>query len=231
MSVYSEELGFAAGTLIVTPLITADLKELYGQNRYAIALAPGKTKIELNCKFAQINGNLFNTIYFGAALTAAQILFEDSEAQSIPTVGAYTVQSGNHSVFLADQGVVYQASGQALQVVTALSAAGQYELNPTTGVYTFDSADAGGIVDLSYTYSSAGGTQIAIGNPKMGTGPSFSAILSQAYDGRQANFVFNICQASKLMFPTKQDDFTISEVDFMVAANNAGVIGTINTSL
>jgi hypothetical protein len=250
VSIYSQEIGFAAGTLIATPIgvagvvtpvrfgilqdvsltMTADLKELYGQNRYAIALAPGKTKIELNAKFAQINGALFNGVYFGASQAAAQTLFADSEPQSVPTVSAYTVAATNHSVYANDQGVFYQATGQPLLAVTALSAAGQYEVN-NAGTYTFGSADAGAIVDLSYTYTSAAGVQLTIANPKMGVGPAFSILLSQAYDGRQANFLFNVCQASKLSFPTKQDDFTISEIDFMVAANASGIIGTLNTSL
>jgi hypothetical protein len=64
----------------------------------------------------------------------------------------------------------------------------------------------------------------------MGVGPVFSVMLNQAFDGRQQTFMFTICQSSKLQYPTKQDDFTISELDFMVAQNSAGVVGYINSS-
>jgi len=104
MSQYAEQIGFAAGTLVgwrvdVLPNLApvrfgiiqdvqldfgADLKELYGQNRYAIALGAGKTKIEIKAKFAGIRGRLFNDLYFGTTSTAAQILLADNEAQQVP---------------------------------------------------------------------------------------------------------------------------------------------------
>ena len=71
MPLYSDQIGFAAGVMIGTSLtaspatprrfgilqdatldFSADLKELYGQKRYAIALAPGKTKVSIKAKFA-----------------------------------------------------------------------------------------------------------------------------------------------------------------------------------
>jgi len=63
---------------------SADLKELYGQGRYAIALAPGKTKVEIKAKFAGIRGAAFKRFYFGAATTpATQVLFADSEPGTV----------------------------------------------------------------------------------------------------------------------------------------------------
>ena len=80
MSQYAEQVAFGSGTIIATQVglsgvatparvgilqdaqidFSADLKELYGQNRYAIALAAGKTKVEVKAKFAGIRGNLWN---------------------------------------------------------------------------------------------------------------------------------------------------------------------------
>jgi hypothetical protein len=252
MSVYSNQIGFAAGALVATQVgasgavtpqrfgilqdvsldFTADLKELYGQKRYAIALAPGKTKVEIKAKFAAIAGQLFNQLYFGATTTATASIFADSEAQTIPGSSTYTVTASNGSTFLTDEGVYYQLAGTPLTKVATLTAAGQY-IPPTgsPGVYTFYSADASLGVYLSYLYSTAAGVQIPIANPNMGVGPSFKVVLSQPFDGRDAVFVFNQCQASKLSFPTKQDDFTIMELDFMVAADINGNIGTINSQL
>jgi hypothetical protein len=251
MSQYAEEIGFAAGTLIatqvglssvVTPIkfgilqdisldFSADLKELYGQNRYAIALAPGKTKVEIKAKFAGIKGALFNGLYFGATPTATQTLFAGSEAHSVPAASPFTVTVANAAAFLMDEGVYYAATGLPLQQVAALTAAGQYTVNAATGVYTFYSADEGAAVYVSYTYGNTGGLYIPLTNIAMGSGPSFKVMLNQAYDGRQQTFIFNQCQASKLSFPTKQDDFTIAELDFMVSADIAGNIGSISTSL
>lgn len=251
MSVYSNQIGFAAGTLIgtqtnaagvVTPQkfgilqdvdlsLTAELKELYGQKRFALAMAPGKTKIELKAKFAAISGNLFNQLFFGGVVTATQTLFADSEAANIPASTTFTVTAANGATFLSDEGVYYQ-TGLPLSKVATLAAAGQY-IPPTgsPGVYTFDSADASLGVYLSYLYGTTAGLQMAITNNPMGQGPTFKVVLSQPFDSRQTNFIFNNCQASKLSFPTKQDDFTITEIDFMVTADASGNIGTMNTSL
>jgi hypothetical protein len=249
MSIYSEQIGFAAGVLIgqrtditvttprrfgilqdVTLDITADLKELYGQKRYAIALAPGKTKVELKAKFAGIRGNLFNDLFFGETATASQTQYVDNELATVPGSSTYTVAASNHAAFLNDEGVFYQNTGLPLSVVSVLSAAGQYEIS-NTGTYTFDSLDASAGVGLSYTYSTAGGVQISIANLAMGTGPIFKVMLSESFDGRQGNWIFNSCQCSKLSLPTKQDDFEIYELDFMVSADGSGNIGTANFAL
>ena len=249
MSLYADQIGFAAGVMIGTSLtanpptprrfgilqdatldFSADLKELYGQKRYAIALAPGKTKVSIKAKFASVRGALFNDMYFGAATTpATQTLFADSEAGTIPSSTAYTVTVSNSAKWLTDQGVYYALTGQPFTRVSSAPAVGQYSV--AAGVYTFAAADASTAVYTSYTYSSTSGLMIPITNLAMGAGPAFSIVLSQPFDGRQATYQFNNCQAAKLSLPTKQDDFTIPEMDFMIAADAAGNIGFINTSL
>lgn len=245
MSQYAEQIGFAAGTLIGTRVdiagqtpvrfgilqdaqldFSADLKQLYGQNRYAIALAPGKTKVEIKAKFAGIRGRLFNDLYFGATIAATQTLYADNEAG---TVSGASVTVSHSAQFLTDQGVFYQATGLPFVKVPSAPAVGQYSVS--AGVYTFNAGDNAAAVYISYTYSSAAGVQIPIANIRMGVGPSFSIILSQPFDGRQATYTFNNCQAAKLSLPTKQDDYQINELDFMVAADSSGNIGIINTSL
>ena len=57
------------------------------------------------------------------------------------------------------------------------------------------------------------------------------ARLRVARRGRAQTYTFNQCQAGKLSLPTKQDDFQINEMDFQVAADISGNIGTINVGL
>jgi hypothetical protein len=249
MSLYADQIGFAAGVMIGTSLtaspptprrfgilqdatldFSADVKELYGQNRYAIALAPGKTKVSIKAKFASIRGAMFNDLYFGAAsVPATQTLFADSEAGVVPGASVYTVTVSNSATWLTDQGVYYALTGVPFKRVTSGPTSGQYSV--AAGIYTFAVADASVAVYISYTYSSVSGLRIPIANLAMGAGPAFSIILAQPFDGRQVTYQFNNCQASKLSLPTKQDDFTIAEMDFMVAADVSGNIGFINTSL
>ena len=139
MPLYSDQIGFAAGVMIGTSLtaspptprrfgilqdatldFSADLKELYGQNRYAIALAPGKTKVSVKAKFASIRGSMFNDLYFGAASTpATQTLFADSEAGSVPASISYIVTVANSATWLSDQGVFRALTGQPFTRVTS----------------------------------------------------------------------------------------------------------------
>nr|WP_294564480.1 hypothetical protein [uncultured Rhodopila sp.] len=249
MSQYAEQVAFGSGTIIATQVglsgvatparvgilqdaqidFSADLKELYGQNRYAIALAAGKTKVEVKAKFAGIRGNLWNSTYFNATTVATQTLFADAEAGAVPGSVAYTVTVANSAKFLADAGVFYAATGLPFACVASAPAVGQYMV--AAGVYTFAAADANAAVYISYTYSSTSGLVIPITNVKMGVSPSFKIVIATTFDGRQANFVFNQCQSAKLSIPAKQDDWLISELDFQIAADIAGNIGTINLAL
>jgi len=248
MSVYPQQYVFAAGSLIatqtntsgaVTPVrfgilqdvsvdFSADLKELYGQNRYAIALAPGKTKVEIKAKFAQISANLFNSVYFGSTISTTQTLLADGEIGTIMSGGSLTVS--NAATFLADEGIVYNTTQVPLVNVGTITATGQYK-SAGAGIYNFNTADIGSLVAVSYLYSATGGDMIPMGNPKMGVGPSFKVVLSQQFDNRALTYVFNNCQAAKLSMPAKQDDWLISEIDFQVSADTSGNIGSISSNL
>jgi hypothetical protein len=208
---------------------SGDLKELYGQGQFALAIARGKTKIELKAKFAQINGLIFNQLYFGQTLSTGQALVAESELGSIPSSSTYTVTAANSTAWTRDLGVFYAATGLPLAPVADAPAVGQYSV--AAGVYTFAAADKGLAVLLNYEYAAtASGSSIALANPRMGTTPSFAAVFSQSFNGKQATFQLNNCTSSKLSFPSKQDDWTIGEIDFQVAADAAGTIGTIGFS-
>lgn len=251
MSDYSQQIQFAAGVLIGTRIdgsgvaqprrfgilqdvqidISVDLKMLYGQNRFAIAEAAGKTKVEIKAKWAAIAAGLFNDLFFGATQTATQTKFANNESMTVPGSVAYTV-AGANAGFISDEGVYYQNTGLPLTAVGTVAGAGEYvPPSSTAGIWTFDSADANALLLTSYTYSTSGGAQISIANPVMGSSPTFKMVLSNPYDGRQGTYTFNSCRASKLSLPFKQDDFEISELDFSATADSAGNIGTINYDL
>jgi hypothetical protein len=207
---------------------SGDIKELWGSGQYPLALARGKMKLELKAKFAQINGLIFNQLYFGATLSTGQILLAESEAGAIPANSPYTVTAASAATWVKDCGVFYAATGLPLAPVASGPATGQYSV--AAGVYTFSSADKGLAVLLNYEYSAATGSSIAIANPRMGSTPTFQAVFSQPYGGKQATFQLNNCASSKLSFPSKQDDWTINEIDFTVGADASGNIGTISFS-
>jgi hypothetical protein len=207
---------------------SSDLKELYGQGQYALALARGKAKIEGKAKFAQVNGALFNSLFFGQSLATAQLVVVQNEAGVVPTGGG-NVTAVHGSAFQADLGVTYAATGIPLTRVAASPALGQYTVT-TAGVYGFAVGDAGAAVLLNYDYLATVGSEIAITNLPMGQAPVFQAVFVAPFNAKQLTLQLNACVAAKLSLPTKIDDWSIPELDFQAQADSAGNIGSLSLS-
>lgn len=241
-SAYSQQIGFAAGIMCATAIgdlvpirfgilqdasmeYKPDTKRLYGQNRYAFALAQGKTDVTIKCKYAGIRGLLYNKFIFGGTVTAgSETLFVDSESHAFATSVAVT----NSGTFRNDEGVTDSATGTPLLAVASAPAVGQY--SQTAGTYTFNAGQAGTAL-ISYTYTAAQGQRTSFGNPQMGSQPFFSVVLNQPYDGRQQTWEFNRCVADRLMIPTKLDDFIVNEFDIIASADPSGNLGYCSTDI
>lgn len=202
--------------------ISGALKELYGQNQFAEAVARGKCKITGKAKFAQILGKHVNDLFFGQTMNSGQKLTALDEAQSVPAVSPYTVTVTNSGQFIDDWGVRYSATGLPLTKVTSAPVQGQYSVN--SGVYTFAAADAGVAVLISYRYSSAAGVQLNIRQQLMGFAPTFQILLNEQYAGKQANLLLYSCVAEKLSWATKNEDFLVPEFDFEAFSNAGGQV-------
>ncbi|HUC70381.1 MAG TPA: hypothetical protein VMS01_04235 [Stellaceae bacterium] len=212
-------------------------KELYGMMQFPVAIARGQGKISGKAKLAQILGLLYTDIFFGLAAAAGQFAVTQLEAGSVPAVSTYTITVANSANYVDDLGVVYAATGKPLNRVTTPASAGQYSVNFTTGVYTFAAADASAAVLLSYTYNiTAAGNKVTIANQLTGTTPVFKATFytRSPYSlggsaGEGYALRLNACTANKLSFPTKIDDWTIQELDFMAFADASNTIGYLST--
>ncbi len=202
--------------------ISGSLKELYGQNQYAEAVARGKCKIAGKAKFAQIVGKHVNDLFFGQTMTSGQKLTSLDEAQSVPASSPYTVTVTNSAQFVDDWGVRYSATGLPLVKVTSAPVQGQYSVS--AGTYTFAAADAGAAVFISYRYTSAAGVQLNIRQQLMGFAPTFQILLNEQYAGKQANLLLYSCVAEKLAWATKNEDFLVPEFDFEAFANAGGQV-------
>lgn len=202
--------------------ISGSLKELYGQNQYAEAVARGKCKIAGKAKFAQIIGKHVNDLFFGQAMNSGQKLTSLDEAQTVPASSPYTVTVTNSAQFVDDWGVRYSATGLPLVKVTTSPVQGQYSVS--SGVYTFVAADAGAAVLISYRYSSATGLQLNIRQQLMGFAPTFQILLNEQYAGKQANLLLYSCVAEKLTWATKNEDFLVPEFDFEAFSNAGGQV-------
>ena len=202
--------------------ISGSLKELYGQNQFAEAVARGKCKIAGKAKFAQIVGKHVNDLFFGQTMNTGQKLTALDESQNVPAVSAYTITVTNSAQFVDDWGVRYSATGLPLTKVSTAPVQGQYSVN--AGVYTFAAADAGAAVLISYRYSSAAGVQLNVRQQLMGFAPTFQILLSEQYAGKQANLLLYSCVAEKLAWATKNEDFLVPEFDFEALSNAGGQV-------
>lgn len=211
----------------------AELKEYYGQNRYALAVAQGKVKVTGKMKGALINGMALNTLFFGAEFATGQMkaVYADTVGKTIPTAAAFTIQAAAPSggTFAEDLGV-QSSDGRTFVKVAANPKAGQYSVS-STGLYTFAEADKGQTVYPSFAYTVAmpGAKKIELQNMAMGNTPTFQLRYLTQFKGKKALLELESVTSGKLgLFGTKNDDFSVPELDFTASTDEAGFkVGTL----
>lgn len=208
-----------------------DVKELFGQYQFPVAVARGKGKIQGKSKFAQMNGLTLNNVFFGQTL-ASGILSDviDTVGTAIPgTPYQITPTVPSSGTWTNDLGVI-GPNGVIWQRVVSAPATGQYSV--ASGVYTFAAADTGLVMRISYQYTatSTSAKKMTINNVLMGQAPQFKLDFYMPYNGK--NFVLTLpaCIATKLTFATKLDDFLIPEFDFSGFADGSNNIAYIGLS-
>ncbi len=242
-------IAFGAGVLIGTPAngspiqfgtlqdasvdFSFSVKQLMGQFQFPIAAARGAGKISGKAKFANIDGPVLNTIFFGNATTVGQKLWSYNEGATLPSSSPYTASVNYATTFDQDLGVAYAANGLQLVRVTSSPSVGQYSVSG--GVYAFSSADAGKAVLITYSYTQTlAGTKAVINNKMMGVAPTFQIDFYDAnpnIPGAQWSLRLYSCISTKLSLGSKLEDFTIPEIDFEAFANAANNVGEVNTAI
>lgn len=209
--------------------LSVELKTLYGSKRYPIAVGQGKGKTEIKAKYAEIDGGILGSLFFGKTAAAGIKAAVFDSAGTIPTTPfQLTMAPPSSGTFVADLGVMFAATGVQLTRVASAPAVNQYSVNVATGVYTFNSADTGKAVLISYEYSAATGGQVwTMTNETMGYTPSFTLLLQNGYDGKNLVCKLNRCVSGKLSLPLKSDDFAIYDFDAEAFADAAGSLGYI----
>ena len=209
--------------------LTTEIKTLYGSKRYPIAVGQGKGKTEIKAKYAEIDGAILGSLFFGKAATTGIKSAVFDAASTIPTTPfQVTIAPPNSGTFVADLGVIFSATGVQLTRVASAPAVSQYSLNAATGVYTFNTADSAKAVAISYEYTAAAGGQVwAMTNDIMGYTPSFSMLLQNTFDGKSLVVKLNRCVSGKLSLPLKSDDFAIYDFEASAFADSANSLGYI----
>lgn len=208
-----------------------ELKQLHGQNQFAVAVGRGKGSVTGKAKMADIRAGFLETLCFGVSGTSGLVsAVYDTVGVAIPTTPfTVTVTEPNSGVMDADLGVIDSTTGRAMTRVASAPATGQYSVVIATGVYTFAAADTGKVVYINYRYTAASTTarKLTLANLPMGYAPTFRADFYAPYQGKQAVFTLNNCISEGMSFGSKNDDFTVPEMSFQAFADTAGNIGTL----
>lgn len=241
------QYGFSAGDLYAIPTgnnptptrfgtlqgvsidFSFNLKELYGRNQFPVAIGRGAGKINGKADYAAINARAFSDIFFGGSTPAAGATrTAPGEAHTIASNAATATNGAN---FISDLGVSRSSDGVPFVRVASAPTALEYSVNTTTGVYTFNASHDGDGVLLSYTYAdpAGAGQKVVITNQAMGAAPSFKAVFTEEFDGKQLTIILESAKAAKLSLAPKLEDFTIPSFDFMAAAAADGTVLTIAT--
>lgn len=209
-------------------------KPVQGQNYLPDEIFRSEGKISGKSKMAQVKMDIFAS-FFGGTPVTGQIIPVFGEAQSIPAKTAFVLTAlmvTGGGTFNKDLGVIFAADGtQLTRVATGEGspAAGEYTLAETTGIYTFNLADAGKGVKFDYLYtSSLVGKTLTIVNQMAGVAPSFLLVLANVTGVNGAVAIFNKCISEKLAFASKRGDNAIPEFDFSAAADDADNVGVIS---
>ncbi len=190
-----------------------DEKPLHGQNMAAVANARGKLKISGKAKFARLDGLLFQSVITGQPITSALAgINYDTTGTLIPAT-PYTITPTVPSLGTWSRALsVRDGLGNTYVQVASAPATGQYSV--AAGVYTFAAADTGKKVFIDYVYTATSTTAktALVVNAPMGAAPTFKADFMNPRSGMTLTLYSAMIQ--KFSFATKQDDWTINEVDF-----------------
>lgn len=243
----SDQYVFGSGQLYQTPVgggapvrfgtlqdvnidFDGDMKELFGQYGFPLAVARGKQKVTIKAGNGAFNIPLYNNLYFGDTAPAtggyAQAL---NESGMVPATSTYTVTVANAAKFYMDLGVTLAATGAALTQVASAPATGQYSV--AAGVYTFNLAQASAAVVINYIYTTTTGTTLTLANQLIGTQPKFRLLLSETFGGNWLIVQLNSCVCGKLTMPLKLDDFMMNDLEMSAQVDATGTLGWISTSV
>lgn len=227
-SAYADDVPF--GILqTVNVDIAATVKELYGENIFPEAIGVGTHKISGSAAFARWNNELLPRYMFGTEMKSGSIQRVE-EGAAVPAVTPFTVTPAKAADFNRNIGVIDASNGAHLKRVASAPAAGQYAVDPATGIYTFNSAQAGASVILRYDIDESTGQHFEMVNRRMGEQYPFTLTVANSFQGKAYAMTLYQCVITKWGMAFKNDDFAVPAVEFSCFTNDANVLGRFDFS-
>jgi hypothetical protein len=208
-----------------------DVKKLYGENQFPVAIARGKGDVSIKVKNANLIGAVLNSLVFGQTNnTNSQLAAYIDRTGTVISGTAVTIVPPTSGVYAYDLGARY-GTGVPLTRVASAPTVGQYSVNLATGAYTFATAETGNTVFISYEYTipnaqNKTGQTITVKNLAMGSQPEVRLDYWTSFQGKQTVITFPRATGNGISMATKLDDFMVPEIDFDCYAD-----GTTNNVL
>jgi len=204
------------------------MKELRGQSQYPDDVAVSDKKATWKMGNGRFDIDLFNNLFAGEVASTGGVVVDVNEAHTVPATNPTTVTVTNSGTFSKDLGVTYSATGQPLARVASGPAQGQYSVNSGTGVYTFALADASQGINISYAYTTTGGSIVTVQNHVQGWSPTFEIYVAETYQeltGVVPNYIhiFN-ARCTKFSLPLKRADYLITDLEGECFAASSGKV-------
>lgn len=201
-------------------------KGMMGKQQFPLAVARTEGKVNIKVKFGNSYIKLWNDVFFGATVATGEEIGVPRELHG--AAASVTITPASSGVFAKDLGVQDATSGKQMTLVTSSPVAGvSYEVNTTTGVYTFHASQ--GAMLISYTYTVTTGFKSNVTNQPMGKMPVGQFVISntqyQNLDGSQnVLVVLPAVIGVKMNLPNKYNDWDYTEMDMEAFADNSGNI-------
>ena len=210
---------------------SGEMKYLYGQKAYPVAVASGKQKLEGKAKFGAIDLYAWNAFKFGGTYTAGATALKKLVIDEARTITTHACTAVNGATFVTDLGCIATApaamSDKRLVAAASAIAEGQY-VTPTAGVGTYNLYTSTAItaVKISYLYTAAG-ENVVITNPMMGGVTSLCGYLGGYFDSKYFTIKLNSVVCPSMDLPFKNDDFGIYDLEFTCCADASDEVWTL----
>lgn len=203
----------------VTLKMSQTTKKLYGQEKYAAAVAETESDVSGSAKFGAFYGSLIKQALAGSTMTTGQKLAAIGEQGTIGST-PYQITVTNSANWVEDLSVWDLTAGKLLTRVASSPATGQYSVS--AGVYTFAAADTGHVISFCYSYSSTGGVTVSLNNQLMGAANTFTANLFNTYNGQASGVKLFSVVIPGFDMALKNNDFTMPSLTFEAYQDSLG---------
>ena len=196
------------------------LKTLQGGSEFAIASAVTGRTLSGKISFRDLDYALIASLQPGATTTTGSLKAAVNEAGAV-TLSVHTKTVANSATFDSNAGVI-GPDGRTMTKVAATPALGQYTV--AAGVYTFNASEVG-TVRISYFYTSASGTTVAVANRLTTVAPTFVLKLFTNDDaGDSFGIKVYAVTIPSLSIALASEDFSKQDLEWSAQQDSSGKI-------